>query len=110
MGTYAVTGGAGGDNTGGAGDGQAQGKVIFLQGHAATTTLAISDGNTQTIGDDDALAGNGALVKDGDGTLVIGGDRSQLQRRRHRRRRPPPGRRQHPQGNHHRRDRRHPRR
>ena len=45
---------------------------MFLQGSGATT-LAISSGNTQTIAGDDAIAGDGTLIKDGDGTLVIAG-------------------------------------
>ena len=46
--------------------------LMFLQGSGATT-LAISSGNTQTIAGDDAIAGDGTLIKDGDGTLVIAG-------------------------------------
>ena len=71
-GTYGVTAGTTG-GTGGATDGKAQGTLMFLQGSGAATTLAISDGNTQTIGGDDAIAGKGTLTKDGDGALVIAG-------------------------------------
>ena len=70
-GTYGVTAGTTG-GAGGATDGAAEGKVMFLQGHGATTTLAISDGNISTIEGNDAIAGGGTLVKDGAGTLVIG--------------------------------------
>ena len=46
---------------------------MFLQGHGATSTLAVSSGQTSTIAADDAIAGKGTLAKDGDGTLVIAG-------------------------------------
>ena len=46
---------------------------MFLQGSGAATTLAISDGNSQAIVGDDAIAGAGTLIKDGDGTLAIDG-------------------------------------
>ena len=71
-GTYGVTAGTTG-GTGGATAGKAQGTLMFLQGSGAATTLDVSDGNTQTIGGDDAIAGAGTLIKDGDGTLVIAG-------------------------------------
>ena len=71
-GSYSVTAGTTG-GTGGATAGKAQGTLMFLQGSGAATTLDISDGNTQTIGGDDAIAGAGTLIKDGDGTLVIAG-------------------------------------
>ena len=69
-GTYSVTGGNAG---GGATDGRAQGRKIFLH-EAASTELRITSGSRSLAGDD-ALAsdGNGTLTKSGNGTLAITG-------------------------------------
>lgn len=69
-GSFTLAEGQGGGN---AEKGEAQGKVMFLHG-TSTTTLAISAANTRTIGDDDAIAGDGTFAKSGDGTLIISGD------------------------------------
>lgn len=68
-GTFGVTAGttAGG---GGATAGQAQGDLMFLHG-GGTTSFVVGTGQTRTLSGDDAIAGNGRLVKAGDGMLVL---------------------------------------
>ena len=74
-----VTGGAGGGN--GAGAGSAFGGALFLQG-SGTFTFSPGSGETQTISNSIAdLGGSGGsgsyqLVKNGAGTLVLGGTNS----------------------------------
>ncbi|WP_421707960.1 autotransporter domain-containing protein [Algihabitans sp.] len=68
VGTYGVTGGATGGN-GGATAGQAQGRKIFLH-DTASTDLRVTSGSRSLSGAD-ALAGDGTLIKSGDGTLAI---------------------------------------
>jgi autotransporter-associated beta strand protein len=69
-GAYSVTGGTT-TGAGGATPGQAQGRVMYLQG-SGTTTLDVASG-TRTIAGPDAIAGNGTLGKSGAGTLALTG-------------------------------------
>jgi Ca2+-binding RTX toxin-like protein len=68
-GTFGVTAGTTGGG-GGATAGQAQGELMFLHG-SGTTTLVVGTGQTRTLSGDDAIAGNGLLVKSGDGMLML---------------------------------------
>jgi uncharacterized protein with beta-barrel porin domain len=72
-GTYTLTAGAAGNSGGGgATAGQAQGRVLFLNGTGAIN-FSLSSSTTVTIAGDDAIAGTGALGVGGSGTLAIGG-------------------------------------
>ena len=74
-GAYSVTAGTTG-GTGGATAGQAQGRMVFLHG-TGTMDFAIASGN-RTLAGDDALAGDGTLIKSGAGTLEIDGANGNL--------------------------------
>ena len=75
-GTYNVTAGTTA-GTGGATGGAAHGNVMFLN-DSATVTLAVSSGNSMTIGDGanagaGSIAGDGHLAKSGEGSLILSG-------------------------------------
>lgn len=75
-GTFSVSGGSS-DGVGGATAGQAQGRLAFVMGGAGGAaagqmTVNIPNG-TLLLSADDTLAGSGALVKSGNGVLVLGG-------------------------------------
>ncbi|WP_421706978.1 autotransporter domain-containing protein [Algihabitans sp.] len=70
-GTYSVTGGSGGSGNRAGPNGQGGGRKLYLH-VSAVTDLRVNSGSLSLAGDD-ALAGDGRLIKSGAGTLVIEG-------------------------------------